>query len=117
MILITSTGEISFIFLFTSLLAVFQFFSMLVFFLVNITLCFFGRFVFLFTLFGVCSVLAAREHVSVGKKSRRQTSQTQSPIEPGLNLNYDQMEHLEGEQYSQYPMERNPRASRSMRDY
>ena len=27
------------------------------------------------------------------------------------------MEHLEGEQYSQYPMERNPRAYMSMRDY
>ena len=27
------------------------------------------------------------------------------------------MEHLEGEQYSQYPVERNPRANMSMRDY
>ena len=27
------------------------------------------------------------------------------------------MEHLEGEQYSQYPVERNPRAYMSMRDY
>ena len=34
-----------------------------------------------------------------------------------LSLNCDQMEHLEGEQYSQYPVERNPRAYMSMRDY
>ena len=37
------------------------------------------------------------------------------PQEPGLNLNTDQME--EGEQYSEYSMERNPRAYMSMRDY
>ena len=30
---------------------------------------------------------------------------------------YDQMEHLEGEQYSQYTMEGNPRAYMTMRDY
>ena len=34
-----------------------------------------------------------------------------------VGLNCDQMEHLEGEQYSQYPMERKPYAYRSMRDY
>ena len=41
------------------------------------------------------------------------------PQEPnsGLNLNTDQMEHLEGEQHSQYPVERNSNAYRSMRDY
>ena len=35
--------------------------------------------------------------------------------EPGLNLNTDQME--EGEQYTEYPVERNPNPSKSMRDY
>ena len=39
------------------------------------------------------------------------------PQEPGLNLNIDQMEHLEGEQYSQYPVERNLSAYMSMSDY
>ena len=41
------------------------------------------------------------------------------PKEPnsGLNLNTDQMEHLDGEQHSQYPVKRNPNAYRSMRDY
>ena len=34
-----------------------------------------------------------------------------------LSLNCDQMEHLEEEQYTQYPVERNPRAYMSMRDY
>ena len=33
------------------------------------------------------------------------------------NLNTDQMEFQEGEQHSQYPVERNPNAYRSMRDY
>ena len=37
------------------------------------------------------------------------------PQEPGLNLNTDQME--EGEQYSEYSVERNPSAYMSMRDY
>ena len=37
------------------------------------------------------------------------------PQEPGLSLNTDQME--EGEQYSEYSVERNPRAYMSMRDY
>ena len=32
-------------------------------------------------------------------------------------IDCDQMEHLEGEQYSQYIMEGNPRAYMSMRDY
>ena len=32
-------------------------------------------------------------------------------------IDCDQMEHLEGEQYTQYNMERNPRAYMSMRDY
>ena len=35
----------------------------------------------------------------------------------GLNLNTNQMEHLEEEQPSQYPVERNPNAYRFMRDY
>ena len=43
--------------------------------------------------------------------------QIQSPTEPGLSLNCDKMEHLEGEQYSQYTVERNPKAYMSMRDY
>ena len=47
-------------------------------------------------LFLCCPVFAARIHVSVG-------------------LNTDQME--EGEQYSEYSVERNPRAYMSMRDY
>ena len=34
-----------------------------------------------------------------------------------LNISFDQMEHLEGEQHCQYPMERKPNAYRSMRDY
>ena len=50
-------------------------------------------------------------------KSKRKASQSQSPTEPELSLNCDQMEHLKGEQYSQYPVERNPRAYMSMRDY
>ena len=33
------------------------------------------------------------------------------------SLNLDQMEHLEGEQHSEYPVERDPNAYRSMRDY
>ena len=37
------------------------------------------------------------------------------PQEPGLNLNTGQME--EGEQYSEYSVERDPRAYMSMRDY
>ena len=34
-----------------------------------------------------------------------------------VGLNCDQMEHLKGEQYSQYPVERNHGAYMSMRDY
>ena len=34
-----------------------------------------------------------------------------------LNISFDQVEHLEGEQHCQYPMERKPNAYRSMRDY
>ena len=34
-----------------------------------------------------------------------------------LNISFDQMEHLEGEQHCQYPMERKPNAYRSMKDY
>ena len=34
-----------------------------------------------------------------------------------MGLNYDQMEHLGGEQYSEYLVERNPRAYMSMRGY
>ena len=34
-----------------------------------------------------------------------------------LNISFDQMEHLEGEQHCQCPMEREPNAYRSMRDY
>ena len=34
-----------------------------------------------------------------------------------MGLNCDQMKHLEGEQYSQYPVERNHGAYMSMRDY
>ena len=34
-----------------------------------------------------------------------------------FGLNFDQMEHLEGEQHCQYPMERKPNAYRSIRDY
>ena len=34
-----------------------------------------------------------------------------------VGLNYNQMEHLRGEQYSEYPVERNPRSYMSMRDY
>ena len=34
-----------------------------------------------------------------------------------FGLNCGPMEHLEGEQHCQYPMERNPNAYRSMRDY
>ena len=34
-----------------------------------------------------------------------------------LNISFDQMEHLEGDQHCQYPMERKPNAYRSMRDY
>ena len=37
------------------------------------------------------------------------------PLEPGLNLNIDQME--EGEQYNEYLVERNPSVYMSMRDY
>ena len=37
------------------------------------------------------------------------------PQEPGLNLNTDQME--EGEQYSEYSVERTPSSYMSMRDY
>ena len=52
----------------------------------------------LFCIVLCCLIFAAGIHVPVG-------------------LNCDQMEHLEGEQYSQYPMERNLRAYMSMRDY
>ena len=34
-----------------------------------------------------------------------------------MGLDYDQMEHLKGEQQCQYPMERKPNTYRSMRDY
>ena len=34
-----------------------------------------------------------------------------------LNISFNQMEHLEGEQHCQYTMERKPNAYRSMRDY
>ena len=34
-----------------------------------------------------------------------------------LNISFNQMEHLEGEQHDQYLVERNPNAYRSMRDY
>ena len=38
-------------------------------------------------------------------------------MKPGLSLNCDKMEHLEGNQYSQYTVESNPRAYMTMRDY
>ena len=53
---------------------------------------------FFFCVVLCCPVFAAGIHVPVG-------------------LNCDQMEHLRGEQYSEYLMERNPRAYMSMRDY
>ena len=65
-ILITSTSEFSFIFLFTSFLKVCQFFSLLILFLVNITF-FFGRIVFRFFPCLVFALVAVGEHVSVGK--------------------------------------------------
>ena len=34
-----------------------------------------------------------------------------------MGLNYNQMEHLRGEQYNEYSVENNPRAYMSMRDY
>ena len=34
-----------------------------------------------------------------------------------LNISFNQMEHVEVEQHGQYPVERNPNAYRSMRDY
>ena len=34
-----------------------------------------------------------------------------------LNISLNPMEHPKGEQYSQYPVERNPNAYRSMRDH
>ena len=34
-----------------------------------------------------------------------------------LNMSFNKMEHLEGEQHCQYLMERKPNAYRSMRDY
>ena len=34
-----------------------------------------------------------------------------------LNISFNQMEHLEGEQHCQYLVERNPNAYKSMRDY
>ena len=34
-----------------------------------------------------------------------------------LNISFNQMEHLEGEQHNQYLVERKPNAYRSMRDY
>ena len=34
-----------------------------------------------------------------------------------IGLNYNQMEHLRGEQYSEYPVDSNPRAYMTMRDY
>ena len=34
-----------------------------------------------------------------------------------LNISFNQMEHLEVEQHGQYPVEKNPNAYKSMRDY
>ena len=51
------------------------------------------------------------------KKSRRQATQSQSPSGTWTELELNQLEHLEGEQYSQYPVEGNPRGYMSMRDY
>ena len=56
------------------------------------------RIVFFFCVVLCCPVFAAGIHVPVG-------------------LNCDQREHLGGEQYSEYLVERNPRAYMSMRDY
>ena len=63
----------------------------------------------------VCPVFTTG--ISSGLEIQEKDGQNQSPTEPELSLNCDQMEHLEGERYSQYPVERNPRAYMSMRDY
>ena len=51
------------------------------------------------------------------KNSKGRWIKVNFPHEPRMSLNCDQMEHLEGEQYSQYPVERNPRAYMSTRNY
>ena len=88
MILITSSSEFSFFSLFSILLSVFFSFISL--------LKKESRIVYLLSC--ACSILAAKVHVLVG-------------------LNCDQMEPPREEQHSQYPVERNSNAYRSMRDY
>ena len=88
MILITSTGE--FLLYFTVIC--FSFISLRK----KKKIC--CRIVFFFFVVLCCPVFAAGIHVPMG-------------------LNCDQMEHLGGEHYSEYLVERNPRAYMSMRDY
>ena len=87
MILITSSGEFSFFSLFSILLS---------FFLVSFHLK--KKSMIISLLSCACPVLTAGVHVPVG-------------------LNCDQMEPSHEEQHSHYPVERNPNAYRSMRDY
>ena len=73
-----------------------------------------------FPLFGVCSVLAAGEYVSVDKKKKEDRLIKVSVLqEPNIELEISlrPMEYLEEEQQSQQPLERNLNAYKSMRDY
>ena len=92
MILITSSGEFSFIFIFS-----------------------FGRIVFLFFLVWCCPVFQQENMFQWVRNSEGRLIKVNFPQEPRLNLNTDQME--KGEQYGQYLVERNHSAYMSMRDY
>ena len=67
--------------------------------------------------FWVALFFAAGIHFQWFKNSKGRLIKVNFPTESVLSLNCDQMEHLEGKQYSQYHVERNPIAYMSMRDY
>ena len=107
MILITSFGEFSCICIFFSVFRVFNFVSFYLVFFYLILPFLVESFFFLCLVF---ALFAAVIHFQWVKNSEGKQFNT------GLvGLNCDQMK--EGEQYSEYPVERNPRAYLSMRDY
>ena len=113
MIFITSSGEFSFISLFSILLSVFFYFTVKK----KKKLKPLGRIVLCCLVFAL--FLLQECMFQWVRNSKGRLVKVNFPQEPDsrLNLNTDQMEHLEGEQHSQYPVERNPNAYRSMRDY
>ena len=58
-----------------------------------------------------------QESIPSGLETYKVGYSKSSPSRTWIELELNQMEHLEGEQYSQYPMEGNSRGYMTMRDY